>query len=73
MLSLIYIAKEPKHFELMQSYRNTYHCKSHIKSYDKNTFVKYCKNRHYTHCCVIRKVNIINCYYEEFLTILDLI
>jgi len=40
MLSLIDIAKEPKHFELMQSYRNTYHCKSHIKSYDKKTFVK---------------------------------
>jgi len=63
MLALIDIAKEHKHFELMQSYWNTYHCQSHIQSYNKKTFGKYCKNRHCTHCCAIRKANIINRYY----------
>ncbi len=61
-LSLIDASKQKKVFELIKSYWNAFRCQTEIVTADGKIFTKYCKNRHCTICCAIRKADIINRY-----------
>lgn len=45
-----------------KSYWNTYHCQNKVYTVDGKLYSRYCKNRHCTLCCSIRKAAIINSY-----------
>lgn len=46
----------------IQSYWNSFHCQTIVHSLNGKLYGKYCKNRHCTLCCSIRKATIINKY-----------
>lgn len=61
-LSLVDAAGKNGPTERQKSYWNTYHCQSRVYTADGRLHGKYCKNRHCTLCCSIRKAAIINKY-----------
>lgn len=62
MLYLIDIAKERRANERIKAYWNTYHCQNKIYTANGKVYTTYCKNRFCTHCCGIRKAELINKY-----------
>lgn len=62
VLSLVDAAGKNGPTERQKSYWNTYHCQSRVYTADGRLYGKYCKNRHCTLCCSIRKAAIINKY-----------
>lgn len=62
-LSLIDVCKANGENNRLKSYWNTYHCQNKIYTHEGRQYGKYCKNRHCTLCCSIRKAEIINRYY----------
>lgn len=61
-LRLIEAAEKKGETERKQGYWNTYHCQNEVVSHNGRIYGKYCKNRHCTLCCSIRKAEIINRY-----------
>jgi hypothetical protein len=62
MLSLLDVANKKGDSQNKKSYWNTYHCQNKIHTAKGKLYGKYCKNRHCTLCCCIRKADIINRY-----------
>jgi hypothetical protein len=62
ILCLIDIAKEKGADERVKAYWNTYYCQDKITTADSMLYTNYCKNRFCTHCCGIRKAELINRY-----------
>jgi plasmid rolling circle replication initiator protein Rep len=62
-LSLIDVCKASGENTKLKSYWNTFHCQNKIYTHEGRQYGKYCKNRHCTVCCSIRKAEIINKYY----------
>ena len=61
-LRLIEAVEKKGETERKQGYWNTYHCQNTVVSHNGRIYGKYCKNRHCTLCCSIRKAEIINRY-----------
>jgi len=62
ILSLVDAAGKNGSVERQKSYWNTYHCQNRVYTADGRLHGRYCKNRHCTLCCSIRKAAIINKY-----------
>lgn len=61
-LSIIDVINRKGETEKAKPYWNTYYCQNRLVNHENRTFGQYCKNRHCTLCCSIRKADIINKY-----------
>lgn len=61
-LSLIDVAKELGHEEMIPTYWNTYHCQNRLVRVENRVFGPYCKNRICTLCLANRKAEMIRKY-----------
>lgn len=65
ILSLIEVAEKKGEPERKQALWNTFHCQERLFSSEGRVYGRYCKNRHCTLCCGIRKAEIINCIFRN--------
>ncbi len=62
MLSPVSVAEKYRSQERIKTYWNAYHCQNKVYTVNGRLHGKYCKTRHCTLCCSIRKAEVINNY-----------